>query len=335
MSGLETVVSYVRGELQEDYSDFFNKYHSFYGPNGYCEALANLKRKNKDIVQISFPSASLQRRSIPIAKLSAKSRSNAPHFLVTGMIHAREFISGEVCLGVLESLIADYRNGDKLLEEATWYFLPVVNPDGFVRNVELVDAGKRFGSLQRKNMNGVDLNRNFDDNFSQRSWTTKLSFSPEYAGTEPFSEPETRFLKKVVEEIQPKAVINFHSFSNAILYPPWSSQEKNEYMQLLALRMSAAMLKPYSAVQGSRFLEHTAGKAATLIRHPTVEGTFDGWLYKKGTPSMLVEISKPSLALAAISHLAGYNPPPSELDFHKKNCALAAERFFKEMLYGF
>lgn len=332
LQGLETIISYLRGELQEEYSDFFNKYHSLYGPHGYCEALANLQRQNPEIIQLSFPPASVQRRPIPIAKLSASRSSKAPAFLITGMIHAREFISGEVCLGVLESLISDYRDGDKTLKEASWYFLPVINPDGFVRNVELIDAGKRFGSLQRKNMDGVDLNRNFDDNFAERAWTTKLRFSPEYAGTKTFSEPETQFLKEIVEEIRPRAVINFHSFSNAILYPPYSSPENDARMQLFASRMSEAMLKPYAVVQGSHFLEYSAGKLATKIRHPTIEGTFDGWLDNQGIPSMLLEISQPSLALAAISDLAGYNPPPSELGFHKQNCALAAKRFFKDIL---
>lgn len=344
MLGLETIVSYKSGELKEDYHDFFQKYHPLYGPYGYCETLANLKRKNSDLMQVHFPTLSWQEHPIPVVKLSIKNRTNAPVFLVTGMIHSREFISGEVCLGVLESLIDDYRYGTpKLLEEAVWYFLPVVNPDGFAHNINLIKAGKRFGSLQRKNKRGIDLNRNFPDNFEQRAWTTRFKPSPEYAGTSPFSEPETQFVKKIVEYIRPRAAINFHSFSNALLYPPWSSQEENKYMQLLALRMSTAMLKPYAVVQGSQFLEYAVseptfpllGKLAATIRHPTIEGSLDGWLYSRGIPSMLMEISKPSLVLATVSDLAGFNPPPSELGFHKKNCYQAALQLFKDILYGF
>jgi len=334
MNGLEATISWIGGRLKEEYEDFFTKYHPLYGANGYIQTLAAIKKRNPDLIHLEFPPASAEKRHIPIAKLSAQDSPDAPAFLVTGMIHAREFISGEVCLGVLESLIADYQNGSKLLEGATWYFLPVVNPDGFSHNVKHINEGKKFGYLQRKNIHGIDLNRNFADHFKQRPWTTKLTFSPEYAGLESFSEPETKFLQKLVNEIRPQAVINFHSFGNAILYPPWSSRENDEYMQLLALRMSAAMKKPYAVVQGSRFLEYAAGRLAAKIRRSTMEGTFDGWLYQQGIPSMAIEISKPLLALAAVSHLAGYNPPPSELEFHKENCSLAAKQFFKDILYN-
>ena len=340
--GLEAILSYINGELKEEYSDFFYKYHPWLGDNGYIETSLDIGRENPDLMQVDFPTISLSKLQTPLIKLSAQRNAQAPTFLVTGLIHAREFISGEVCLGIVESLIANYRNGDPLLQEGTWYFLPVVNPDGFSDNVQLVRKGKRFGSLYRGNMNGVDLNRNFADNFEQRSWTTKQRFSPEYAGVKAFSELETKFLKNLVEEIQPTAVINLHSFSNAILYPPWSSQENDEQMELLAIRMSAAMEKPYAVVQGSHFLEYAVeeaafpwlAKLACKLRHPTVEGTFDGWLYQQGIPSMLIEISKPPLALALVSDLAGYNPPPSELDFHKRNCSLAADHFFKDMIYG-
>ena len=68
-----------------------------------------------------------------------------------------------------------------------------LNPDGFVRGV-------------RQNGRGVDLNRNFGSEWRRigRRW------SPQHAGPRPWSEPETRLARRLVERLRPNVTIWFH-----------------------------------------------------------------------------------------------------------------------------
>lgn len=70
--------------------------------------------------------------------------------------------------------------------------MPVVNPDGVLRN-------------NRLNANGVDLNRNFPAS----NWT-RLPRSLRH-GPEPASEPETRAVIRAMRELLPERVISIHS----------------------------------------------------------------------------------------------------------------------------
>ncbi len=73
------------------------------------------------------------------------------------------------------------------------WLLPTMNPDG-----QLAD--------DRHNANGVDLNRNFPLDWGPIGEPG----DPQYAGTGPASEPETRALVAFVEEIRPDLVIWYH-----------------------------------------------------------------------------------------------------------------------------
>ena len=68
-----------------------------------------------------------------------------------------------------------------------------LNPDGFVRGM-------------RQNARGVDLNRNFGSEWRRLG----PRWSPQHAGPHPWSEPETRLARTLVERLRPDVTIWFH-----------------------------------------------------------------------------------------------------------------------------
>ncbi|RHY37512.1 hypothetical protein DYB34_003466, partial [Aphanomyces astaci] len=99
-------------------------------------------------------------------------------------LHAREWIAGASILFSLASILDDITNNKPTAaDEYDLYFVPIVNIDGFENTWNDFLSRK-----QRKNANGVDLNRNWP------SLPNPEIIHPDddtYPGLKPFSEPET------------------------------------------------------------------------------------------------------------------------------------------------
>lgn len=90
-----------------------------------------------------------------------------------------------------ERVVALLRSQDLPPGLGLW-LVPTMNPDGRGR--------------QRENARGVDLNRNFPDD-----WTVHgVAGQPKWSGTGPASEPETRAMTAFLERVRPQALISFH-----------------------------------------------------------------------------------------------------------------------------
>jgi murein peptide amidase A len=114
--------------------------------------------------------------------------------LVVGSIHGDETEGHEV-VKRLE------RRGRELAGAELW-IVKSVNPDG-------AQAGSR------KNAHGVDLNRNFPVGWS----AAESPSSGYYGGPRPFSEPESRAVRRLVRRIQPRITIWYHQPWGVVLLP--------------------------------------------------------------------------------------------------------------------
>ncbi|NOR83889.1 MAG: hypothetical protein GQ526_10405 [Ardenticatenales bacterium] len=103
---------------------------------------------------------------------------------------------------VLMSDTLDYlmEHLDQIPDHTTLYIIPCANPDGFAAGTDAVNG--------RMNGNGVDLNRNWA---YQWQMTATHGTRPVYAGTGPFSEPETAALRDFILDRQIEAAIFYHS----------------------------------------------------------------------------------------------------------------------------
>ncbi len=139
--------------------------------------------------------------------------------------HSREPMSVESILyfmwWVLEN--ADSSTSiNYLLNNRVMYFVPMVNPDGYVFNETNDPNG---GGMWRKNRRpiddcfGVDLNRNYSYGWGLNPGSSDNPCSDLYRGPEPFSEPETQATRALMEQAQPSIAFSMHTFGDKFLSP--------------------------------------------------------------------------------------------------------------------
>ncbi|RVE53889.1 hypothetical protein evm_001551 [Chilo suppressalis] len=143
-----------------------------------------------------------------------------------GGIHAREWISPATVNFITNELL---KSDDELTNAAArdydWYLFPVTNPDGYVWSHEQ----NRMWRKNRRpigNQFGVDLNRNWNSNWLQHGASTNPA-TEIYAGSGPFSEPETRSLSRFIRSIgdQIDVYLSVHSFGQMLLIPFGNTSE--------------------------------------------------------------------------------------------------------------
>ncbi|RDK85248.1 M14 family zinc carboxypeptidase [Marinirhabdus gelatinilytica] len=149
----------------------------------------------------------------------------AAHF--DALHHAREPLSMATTINFMFWLLENYETDASvkfLVDNREIYFVPVVNPDGYVYNETIEPNG---GGLWRKNRRpdiggcvGVDLNRNYgfgyatDDNCSSPDPCSGI-----YRGTGPFSEPESIAIRDLLATTGANTAFSTHSTAGTYLMP--------------------------------------------------------------------------------------------------------------------
>ena len=168
-------------------------------------------------------------RPIYFAKISNDPNvdQGKPRVLFSAIHHAREPGSLTQTIFYMWYLLENYGTDPEvtyLVDNLEIMFVPVVNPDGYIHNVVNDPNG---GGMHRKNKNpnvgnqnpGVDLNRNY----SYQWGTTGVDLGDEnsdvYPGSGPFSEPETKNMKKIAETWNISLAHNSHTHGGLQLYP--------------------------------------------------------------------------------------------------------------------
>ncbi len=153
-----------------------------------------------------------------------------PQILYTAIHHAREPISLSQLVFYMWYLLENYETDPQIkgiVDNTELYFVPVINPDGYLYNQKTDPNGGGFWRKNRKNTYGTDLNRNYNyfinGNPNNGSWGgegTSSNFNSDvYHGPSPFSEVETQAMKFFVENHNFVMAFNNHTYSNLLLYP--------------------------------------------------------------------------------------------------------------------
>lgn len=147
-------------------------------------------------------------------------KTDFPIVVVTGAIHAREYITSLLCFRLIDRQIKKGKKG-------TIYFVPLVNPDG-------VRICQNCIKDYKANAKGVDLNVNFDANWGLGEQNKTTIGAQNYIGKFPFSESESRALKNFTYLIKPQMTISYHSKGEEVYYEFFQKGKQKERDYYLA-----------------------------------------------------------------------------------------------------
>ncbi len=158
------------------------------------------------------------------------SSEGEPQILYTAIHHAREPNSLSQLIFYMWYLLENYDSDSEIqsiVDNTELYFVPVINPDGYLYNEKTDPNGGGYWRKNRKDGNGVDNNRNYDyyinGDPNNGVWggegTSSDPTSNVYHGTAPFSEVENQAIKWLVEQHEFVMAFNNHSSGDLLLYP--------------------------------------------------------------------------------------------------------------------
>lgn len=152
---------------------------------------------------------------------------NEPEALFTAVHHAREPGSVSQMIFYMWYILEHYGsdpNIAQIINQTEQYFIPCVNPDGYIYNqTNNPNGGGMWRKNRRQNANGtygVDINRNYGYNWGYDNFgSSGNANSSTYRGTAAFSEPETRNVRDLALVHDFQVCLNYHTYSTDLIYP--------------------------------------------------------------------------------------------------------------------
>jgi murein tripeptide amidase MpaA len=256
-----------------DYPPKDARYHS------YPEMVRHIKEvaaAHPDIVRLFSIGTSHQGRTLWAAEISDNvgTDEGEPEILFDGLHHAREHLSAEQAIDVLDLLAGHYgrstslgKRVTKLVDRRRTWVVFMVNPDGLQYDL----GGSPYRSWRRNRQPtpgsrsvGTDLNRNYAYRFGCCGGSSGKAGAWNYRGPRAWSAPETRamrdfVLSRIVEGRQRiRAHISFHTAGQQVLWPYGYTRKdrpndmtKEDLRAFRALGRKMADLSRYRARQSS------------------------------------------------------------------------------------
>ena len=199
-----------------------------------------------------------------------------PEVLYDALHHAREPQGMMTLLYFMYHLLENYDVSPEigyLVNNRELFFIPVMNPDGYVYNQTTNPNGGGFWRKNRRNNGssfGVDLNRNYGYEWGyDNDGSSPNPGSDSYRGTAPFSEPETQAYRDFVLSRDIRLDLSYHTYSNVLIYPFGYKERFLTPDSLLFIEYGKEM---------TRVNNYSFGTVFETLGYVANGGTFD-WLY--------------------------------------------------------
>jgi carboxypeptidase T len=229
---------------------------------------------------------SYQGRQIWNVKISdnVATDENEPEVLFTCGQHAREHLTIEMCLYLINELTSKYASDARirgLVDTREIWVVTNVNPDGSEYDVA-TGSYRSWRKNRQPNSGstyvGTDLNRNWAYQWGCCGGSSGSPSSETYRGPAPFSAPETARVRdfvnsRVVGGVQQiKAGIDFHTYSELVLWPYGYTRSDTAPGLTAADQAALSQLgRNMAATNG-----YTPEQASDLY---IADGTIDDWLW--------------------------------------------------------
>ena len=250
--------------------------------------IKQLQQKYPDYIHVNIIGTTVDNRNIYDVVLGNAEAEKCVVFQAS--IHAREYMTSQLVMKQIEYYLDNYnkkydgKTYKEIFDKVCVHVVAMSNPDGVtisqngfsgIRSKALRKKlkkmrGASYTTIWKANARGVDLNRQFDYRFKYvRKWK-KGSYAL-YGGQKPVSENETKALVKLVDDVKPKAVVNYHAMGNVIYCRYGGPKKVQKKVYKLAGKIRSLTGYYYMG------LDQSPG--------------FANWLVcKKGVPSCTVEI---------------------------------------------
>jgi len=262
----------------------FGSMGGYYTFNEVAAELDEMRAQYPNLISVKQSLGnSLEGRAIWMVKISDNpgNDESEEEVLYTALHHAREPQSMATLIYFMWHLLENYGadpDVNFVVENRELYFVPAVNPDGYVYNQTTNPNGGGFWRKNRRNNGngtlGVDLNRNygyrwgFDNNGSSPN-----TGSETYRGAGPFSEPETQVIRNFASARNFARALNYHSYGSYLIFP-WGYQPSlftPDHASFVAL-----------AQDMTQFNHYDYGTANQTVGY-VVNGEANDWFYGEQT----------------------------------------------------
>ncbi|MEI8114133.1 MAG: M14 family zinc carboxypeptidase [Bacteroidia bacterium] len=299
----------------------------FYTFNEVVAQLDSMRKKYPNLITVKDSvGTSVEGRTIWAVKISDNPdiKENEPEVFYNSLIHGSEQQGMMAVLYFMYHLLENYGTDPEvtyLVNNRELYFMPVINPDGYVFEEQLSPDGGAYWRKNRRDLGGGIFGVNLARNFSYMWSFDNIGSSPnpqndDFRGTSPFSEPESQAFKEFCVTHHFSISNSFHTYSK-LVFPPWGyifeqTPDSSKYNSLIKLA---------GAINGYR-------NGILLPPDPvfvyTVNGYSDDWMYG--------DISEKNKIFAVVTEASnpidGHWPKPGRIT------PLAQEHVYPNLVYA-
>ncbi|WP_152396814.1 M14 family metallopeptidase [Paenibacillus guangzhouensis] len=211
------------------------QYSNLYTYDMMARQLQQLQKAYPDAIHLESIGKTAYQRDIWAVRVGQGTKS----IFINGSHHAREWITSILNMKMIETYAQSYTNTTKyngyhtkeLLDHVSIWFVPMVNPDGVTLQqfgssafpqqdraqlIQMNDGSLNF-TRWKANAQGIDLNRQYDADWSNIKNNSGRPYWWNYKGPKPVYANETKAMVEFTYRIQPEIAVSYHS-SGEILF---------------------------------------------------------------------------------------------------------------------
>ncbi|TVX92084.1 M14 family metallopeptidase [Paenibacillus agilis] len=220
------------------------------------------------------------------------------NIFINGAHHGREWITTLLTMTMIETYAKSYTEQThfqgyatkELLDQVSIWFVPMVNPDGVTLqqfglsafpkadHAKLIqmNSGSRDFTRWKANAQGIDLNRQYDADWSRIRGNVKHPSWMNHKGPKPHFAPEVKAIVDFTYRIKPEIAVAYHS-SGEILFWYFHNDASD-------LPRDKRLARIYSQITGYSLVKPT--------RNPSGGGYTDWFIQQFKKPGFTPEVSK-------------------------------------------